>query len=96
MRLLTYAEFEGFALAHGADEVLVRNWEPGLAIEEHTHPFEAQALLVAGQMWLTCQGQTRHLFPGDEFHLHAGTPHSERYGPEGATYWVARRAKAAT
>ncbi len=91
MRLLTFAEFEGLALSHGADEVLVRHWEPDHVVEEHAHPFEAQALVVAGQMWLTSAGQTRHLVAGDEFHLHAGTLHAERYGPEGATYWVARR-----
>ena len=29
--------------------------------------------------------------PGDTFELEAEVPHAERYGPEGATYWVARR-----
>lgn len=27
----------------------------------------------------------------DSADLARGTPHTERYGPEGATYWVARR-----
>ena len=35
--------------------------------------------------------ETRHLLPGDTFQLAHGTPHAERYGPEGAIYWVARR-----
>jgi len=42
-------------------------------------------------MWLVCQDGTQHLLAGDTFTLAGGTPHSERYGPEGATYWVARR-----
>jgi hypothetical protein len=42
-------------------------------------------------MWLDCGGETRHLRAGDEFALDDGAPHAERYGPEGATYWVARR-----
>ncbi len=42
-------------------------------------------------MWLTVDDQTQHLLPGDRFELEHGTPHSERYGSEGATYWVARR-----
>ncbi len=92
MRLLTFAEFESIALSHGADEVLVRHWDAGQVVAEHAHPFEAQAIVVAGDMWLTVARETRHLVAGDEFHLLAGTPHSERYGPEGATYWVARRA----
>ena len=41
-------------------------------------------------MWLTVDGVTQHLQPGDRFDLPAGQPHAERYGPQGATYWVAR------
>lgn len=46
---------------------------------------------MAGEMWLTVEGSTRHLLPGDRFELAAGVLHAERYGPQGATYWVARR-----
>jgi quercetin dioxygenase-like cupin family protein len=42
-------------------------------------------------MWLTVGGETQHLVPGDRFDIPAGTPHAERYGPQGTTYWVARR-----
>jgi len=42
-------------------------------------------------MWLGENGSERRLLPGDRFHLQAHAPHTERYGPEGATYWVARR-----
>ena len=34
---------------------------------------------------------TRHLLAGDTFELDAHVPHAERYGAEGAAYWVARR-----
>jgi hypothetical protein len=34
---------------------------------------------------------TRHLRPGDGFQLARDEPHAERYGAEGAIYWVARR-----
>ena len=70
---------------------LERRWAPGQIAETHTHPFDAQALVTEGEMWLTCGGETRHLHPGDTFHVPQGMPHSERYGPQGATYWVARR-----
>lgn len=43
-------------------------------------------------MWLTEGDVTRRLGPGDTFRLHADAPHAERYGEDGATYWVARRA----
>jgi len=34
--------------------------------------------------------RTQHLRAGDRFELDHGVPHAERYGDEGATYWVAR------
>jgi quercetin dioxygenase-like cupin family protein len=42
-------------------------------------------------MWLTVDGQTRHLRPGELFSLDRDVAHAERYGHEGATYWVARK-----
>jgi quercetin dioxygenase-like cupin family protein len=42
-------------------------------------------------MWLTVGAETRHLRPGDVFELERDAPHAERYGVDGATYWVARR-----
>ncbi|WP_425257084.1 cupin domain-containing protein [Rubrivivax sp. RP6-9] len=83
--------FAGALRAQGFDEVLERRWAPGTVLETHTHPFDAKAVVVQGEMWLTEGTQTRHLRPGDGFALAAGTPHAERYGSAGATYWVGRR-----
>ena len=88
------ADFDTFRarqLARGFDEVLVRTWAPSTLLEEHTHPFDADALVVQGEMWLRVGEDERRLVPGDTFVLARGTPHAERYGPQGATYWVARR-----
>ena len=90
--------FESFAAEHpaaGCDEVVERRWNPDTVIDTHTHSFTANALVVQGEMWLTVGERTQHLKPGDRFEVAAGTPHAERYGPEGATYWVARRNKKA-
>ncbi|MBL8331814.1 MAG: AraC family ligand binding domain-containing protein [Rubrivivax sp.] len=86
--------FDDFAAHHkalGFDEVVERSWPPGQVLDTHTHPFAVQALVVAGEMWLTVAGHTQHLKAGDPFELAREVPHAERYGPEGATYWVARR-----
>ena len=91
MTEVTFAEFEAAALARGFDAVLVREWAPGTVVEPHTHAFAADALVVQGEMWLTVDGTTRHLKTGDRFTLDREIAHSERYGSEGATYWVARR-----
>ena len=90
---ITFQQFEADALARGFDEVLVRNWSPNQVVDEHRHPFAADALVVEGEMWLTEGDDTRHLLPGDTFQLDSDVPHSERYGAQGATYWVARREK---
>jgi quercetin dioxygenase-like cupin family protein len=88
------ARFNAFkeqALARGFDEVVERRWAPHSVLATHTHPFDADAVVTEGEMWLTVHGNTRHLGPGDTFALERDVPHEERYGAEGAVYWVARR-----
>lgn len=87
----TYDAFRAHPLLQGADDVLQRHWAPDQVVPEHAHPFDADAVVSAGEMWLTRGGVTEHLKPGDTFQVPAGTLHSERYGPQGASYWVARR-----
>jgi len=91
----TPPSFDAFRAAmqvHAPDRVLERHWAPNTVLDTHTHPFAARALVVQGEMWLSCGGQTRHLKPGDRFELDREVPHAERYGPEGTTFWVARSA----
>ena len=87
----SFENFRASSMEAGADEVLEKRYAPGQIVDTHTHAFDADALVTEGEMWLTCAGETRHLRVGDTFHLVNGTPHSEKYGPQGATYWVARR-----
>jgi hypothetical protein len=91
MSTLTFDAFKAQALAKGFDEVIERVWAPNTVVDTHTHPFDADAVVTQGEFWLTCDGHTRHLQPGDTFALGSHIPHDERYGPEGATFWVARR-----
>ena len=88
----TFSDFSGVSLAQGFEEVIERSWQPNEIVEMHTHPFVLHALVVSGQMWLTQANVTRELCPGDTFDLTFEEPHAERYGPDGATFWVARRA----
>jgi hypothetical protein len=91
MQTATFHEFETAAKAQGFDEVLERHWAPLTVLDTHTHAFAVKALVVGGEMWLTHGDCTRHLRAGDSFELERDVPHAERYGSEGATYWVARR-----
>jgi quercetin dioxygenase-like cupin family protein len=92
MSLPTLEQYAAEARSLGYDQVVVRDWAPGEEISEHVHPFDARGLVVSGEFWLTVGGETRHLRPGDLFEVPRGTPHAERYGPHGATFWAARRA----
>jgi len=86
-----YAEFEAAAHAQGFDEVLVREWQPNQVVGTHTHPFDVEALVVRGEFWLSAEGRTRHVRAGQRFEVARMCPHEERYGPQGATFWAARR-----
>ncbi len=92
--MTTFAEFETQARAQGADEVLERRWAANTVIDTHTHSFALKALVVQGEMWLSCGDETKHLQPGDRFELDRDVLHAERYGEQGTVFWVARRNKA--
>lgn len=87
----SFQEFEADAKARGFDEVIVREWAPNFDTGEHTHPFAVDARVVRGSFDLLVAGITRHVEAGEGFQLEHGCPHAERYGPDGATFWVARR-----
>ena len=91
MNMPDFDTFSQQARTEGFDEVLERTWAPDTVLDVHTHPFDVHAIVTQGQMWLTVGEQTRELHPGDRFALDRDVPHAERYGHEGATYWVARR-----
>ena len=90
-----FAAFETEARLAGFDEVLERRWEPDQVLDTHSHPFAVTVRVVQGELWMTVGVETRHLRTGDRFEVGAGQPHAERYGPAGATFWVARRHRAA-
>ena len=90
---ISIEQFRALMTAAGYHQVIERQWAPGTVLETHTHPFEANAIVVQGQMWLgEPGGAERHLKVGDTFHLAPEIAHTERYCPtQGATYWVARK-----
>ncbi len=87
----TFPEFEADARGQGFDEVLVREWPAHFVLETHSHPFAVKALVTRGELWLEVGSETRHLQAGNWFELAHGEAHAERYGSQGATFWVARR-----
>ena len=86
----TFEQLEAAARAEGYDEFLVREWGAGVETGEHTHPFGANLRVVRGELVMTIAGSARRLAAGDSCRVPRGVSHSETYGPEGATLWVAR------
>jgi len=93
MTSMTFEEFETQSLNSGFNEVIERVWEPDLTLEAHTHPYDVHVFLAEGELWLTKHGVTQHVTAGQDFTLAAEEVHAERYGSEGATFWVARKHK---
>lgn len=87
----TFDTFQARKLSEGYDQVLVREWAPNFANEIHSHPFDTEALVAQGEFWLTIHGQTTHYQAGDRFHVARDVLHAERYGPQGAVFWAARK-----
>ena len=75
----------------GFAEVLTRTWPANQFIDTHTHSFEVRALMLDGELVLTCGGESRTYRVGDVFTLEAQRAHTEQYGPDGATYLVGRK-----
>jgi hypothetical protein len=89
---ISLEQFRELMLAAGYDHVTERTWAPNTKIEERTHPFDANGIVIQGEMTLGIKGNgPRKLTTGDTFNILANTPHSEVYGKEGTTYWVARK-----
>lgn len=83
-------EFGERLAAEGFGEIVTVEREAG-SMGEHAHPFEAKALIVAGEIAISIAGSEQVFGVGDVFHLPAGMPHAERYGPGGVRYLVGRR-----
>lgn len=89
---ISLPQFRQLLNAAGYDEVLERSWAPDTVLDTHSHPFDVSVLMVAGELTLAIGAEApRVLRAGDTFQLGAGVPHAERYGPQGARFWVARR-----
>jgi quercetin dioxygenase-like cupin family protein len=75
----------------GFGEVVTVTRPAGGSLDVHTHPFEAKALILTGEIRLQLGDAAQVYAAGDVFHLQAHEPHAEFYGPQGVTYLVGRK-----
>lgn len=77
--------------SEGFKEVVRVTREPGAMLASHTHPFEAKALILDGEIRIATATDDRTYCAGDIFHLRAHEPHAEFYGRNGVQYLVGRK-----
>jgi quercetin dioxygenase-like cupin family protein len=87
---MTEQEFRQLLAAEGIETVVMVEREPG-SLEMHTHPFEARALILEGEITIVCGKGEQRFGPGDTFHLAANEPHTETYGARGVKYLAGRK-----
>jgi quercetin dioxygenase-like cupin family protein len=75
----------------GFNDPVTVSREPNGIMEEHSHEFEAKALILEGELSIRASAGEMLYQTGDVFHLAANTPNSERYGPSGVRYLVGRK-----
>jgi hypothetical protein len=86
--------FEQRLRDEGYSEPEIRRAAPDGFNDTHTHDFDVLALVLSGEVTLTCAGQSTTYRPGDILSLAAHTPHTERFGPTGYKFMIGRRPRA--
>jgi quercetin dioxygenase-like cupin family protein len=90
------AGFESRLRKQGYENIGQREMAADVVNEAHTHDFDAQVLVVDGEITIVRDGIAHTFRKGDTCELPAGTKHAERVGPEGVRYIAGRRQPAAT
>lgn len=72
-------------------EVVVVERPANQAMDLHTHPFEAKAMIIEGEISVVVDGKETFCRAGDTFHLGANVAHTEAYGPNGVKYIAGRK-----
>jgi quercetin dioxygenase-like cupin family protein len=88
---MTADEFSAKLREEGFDNIVLVEREPHGMVDHHSHPFEAKALILDGEIRLVVGGKKNTYRAGDVFHLPHSIDHVETYGPQGVRYLVGRR-----
>jgi len=85
------AEFEARCRAEGYADIVERELAGGTVTPMHTHDFDAQLLVIGGEITIARDGAAQAYRAGDSCEVPAGTRHEERVGPAGVHYLAGRR-----
>ncbi len=75
---------EGYRVVHTSQA-------PNLMTPNHCHDFDAKALVLGGEITITCDNTPVTYRAGQCFHVPAGTPHAEQVGRDGVALLSGRR-----
>ena len=84
-------QFESRIRQQGYAEVIERDMAANVVNKAHAHEFDAQLLILEGEITIVRAGTSQTYRPGDTCEVPAGTEHEERVGHEGVRYLAARR-----
>lgn len=84
-------EFRQRAAELGYGEPQVKDFPPNQGGELHTHDFSAFAMVADGEFGLEFEDGEVTYQPGESCEVVAGTRHTEKSGPNGATVWFATK-----
>ena len=83
--------FKAILADEGYTNLVTVEREANGALDWHTHPFEAKAIILEGEIRIQYDGKNDRYQVGEIFHLAAEVPHQEQYGPSGVKYLVGRK-----
>jgi quercetin dioxygenase-like cupin family protein len=84
-------DFEAALQAENYPEIVNISKDVGYQMGEHSHAFDAYALILQGDITLTVDGVVTTYKAGETFRLSANTPHQESAITQGVNYLVGRR-----
>jgi quercetin dioxygenase-like cupin family protein len=90
---MEYLNFVNSLASEGFAEPVKVSRDPNGFLDSHTHPFEAKALILEGEIRIVVDSNEQTYRAGDVFQLAENTPHAEYYGPSGVTYLVGRKSQ---
>ena len=89
--MIDTAAFEAQLQAEGFVELQTREIPGDTHNTAHSHPFEVKALMLDGELSLTCEGRTNTYRAGEVFTMAAGCEHVEQFGDTATRYLVGRK-----
>jgi quercetin dioxygenase-like cupin family protein len=84
-------DFDNELASQGYAPAVLVHQPVGYAMGEHSHPFDAYALITQGEITIEVRGVLQSYPAGSTFKLPANTLHSESALPHGVIYLAGRR-----